>query len=247
MYLILEYGDIIRDYCGDYRILIIQQNNCTATKVNRCSFAGKLTKKLLYSNPYRDGKSGPFPTFARINDHPIPSSICLKYGNGVKNPVVCYCFAQYKMGNGLVPYYMDSPKTDSTYEKTPDNSKTRLKNFARCLNKLLSEFKNNTRLNNIHTIIVPGYIGCNRGGGVWSFYRSELIKFVHELASIKPNIKMNIVYFKQNKSSDISKFIYYTMIIFFFIIFLKIEHVNNYLFIFYRFLDAVQKRCAKTE
>ena len=52
MYLISEYGDIIRDYCGDYRTLIIQQNNCTSTKVNRYSFAGKLAEKLLYSNPY---------------------------------------------------------------------------------------------------------------------------------------------------------------------------------------------------
>ena len=52
MYLISEYGDIIRDYCGDYRILIIQQNNCTATKVNRYSFAGKLAEKLPYSNTY---------------------------------------------------------------------------------------------------------------------------------------------------------------------------------------------------
>ena len=135
------------------------------------------------------------------------------------------------MGNGLVPYYMDSPKTDSTYKKkTPDNSKTRLKNFARCFNKILSEFKNNTRLNNTNSLVVPGYIGCNRGGGVWSFYRSELFKFAHELTSIKPNIKMKIVYFNMNKSSDISKFIYYTMIKVF-IIFSKTEHVNNYFFL----------------
>ena len=222
VYLISEYGDISRDYCGDYRTSIIQQNNCTSTKVNRYSFAGKLAEKLPYSNPYRDRKSGPFPNLARINDHPIPGSICLNYGNGVNDPVVCCCFAQYKMGNGLVPYYMDSPKTDSTYiKKTPDNSKTRLKYFARCLNKLLSEFKNNTRLNNVNTVVVPGYIGCDRGGGVWSIYRNELFKFAHELTSIKPNIKMKIVYFRQNKSPDISKFIYCTMIKCFIIFFQK--------------------------
>ena len=93
MYLTVEYGDIIRDYCGDYGILIIQQNNCTSTKVNRYSFAGKLKEKLPFSNLYRDMKSGPFPNLARINDRPIPGSICLKYGNGVNNPVVCCCFA----------------------------------------------------------------------------------------------------------------------------------------------------------
>ena len=117
MYLISEYGDIISDYCGDYRTLIMQQNNCTSTKVNRYSIAGKLAEKLPYSNPYRDRKSGPFPNLARINDRPIPGSICLKYGDGINNPVVCCCFAQYKMGNDLVPYYMNSPKTDSTYKK----------------------------------------------------------------------------------------------------------------------------------
>ena len=59
-------------------ILIIQQNNCTVTKVNRYSFAGKLAEKLPYSNLYRDRKSGAFPNLAKINDRPIPGSICLK-------------------------------------------------------------------------------------------------------------------------------------------------------------------------
>ena len=77
MYLISESGDIISHYYADYRTLIIQQNNCTSTKVNRRSFAGKLAEKLPYSSPYRDRKSGPFPNLTRINDRPIPGSICL--------------------------------------------------------------------------------------------------------------------------------------------------------------------------
>ena len=68
MHLICEYGDIIRDYCRDYRKLIIQQNICTATEVNRYSFAGKLAEKLPYSNPYRDRKNYVFPSLAKIND-----------------------------------------------------------------------------------------------------------------------------------------------------------------------------------
>ena len=96
MYLICEYGDIIRDCCGDYRNLIIQQNNCNTTKINRYSFAGKLAGKLPYSNPYRDRKSGVFPNLAKINDQPIPGSICLKYGNSVNNPVVCCCLLSIK-------------------------------------------------------------------------------------------------------------------------------------------------------
>ena len=137
MHLITEYGDIISDYCDDYINLIIQQNNCTATRVNRYSFAGKLAEKLPYSNPYRNRKSDVSPNLARISDHPIPGSICLKYGNGLTNPVVCCCSAQYKMGDGSVPYYLNSPKTDPTYKPTPDNSKIRLKNFVKCLNRLL--------------------------------------------------------------------------------------------------------------
>ena len=215
MYLICEYGDIIRDYCGDYRNLVIQQNNCTATKVNRYSFAGKLAEKLPYSNPYRDRKSGVFPNLAKINDRPILSSICLKYGNSVNNPVVYCCFAQYKMGDGLVPYYINSPKTDSIYKNTLDTSKIRIKHFVACLNRSLTEFKNNTRLNSINTVVVPGYIGCDRGGGVWAFYRNEMLKFAYELTTIKSYMKMRIVYFRQNKSSDICKFKHCIILIFF--------------------------------
>ena len=128
-------------------------------------------------------------------------------------------------------------------KKTPDNSKTRLKNFARCLNELLSEFKNSTRLNNVNTVVVPGYIRCDCGGGVWSFYRSELFKF----ATIKRNIKMKIVYFRQNKSSDISKFIYCTVINFFIIFSFKLNMSIIILLSFYRSVDAVQKLCVRTE
>ena len=75
------------------------------------------------------------------------------------------------------------------------------------------------------------------------FYRSQLFKFPHELISIKLHIKMKIVYFRQNKSSDISKFIYCTMINFLLLfIFKKIEYVNDYFLSFYRSQDAVQKR-----
>ena len=83
MYLICRYGDIIRDYCGDYKNLTIQQNNCTATKVNSYPFAGKLAEKLPYSNPYQDRKSGVFPNLAKINNRPIPGSVCLKWPYGV--------------------------------------------------------------------------------------------------------------------------------------------------------------------
>ena len=231
MHLITEYGDIIRDYCGDYRNLIIQQNNCTATRVNRHSFAGKLAEKLPYSNPYRNRKSGVFPNLVTINDHPIPGSICLKYGNGVTNPVVCCCFAQYKMGDSSVPFYMNSPKTDLMYKSTPDNFKIRLRNFAKCLNRLLNEFENNPRLDDINTVVVPGYKGCYRGGGVWSFYKSEIIKFAYQLTCIKQHIRMKIVYLKKRTNFQIlvSFFYLFFLFSFFFFSFLS-EYVDNYFF-----------------
>ena len=48
-------------------------------------------------------------------------------------------------------------------------------------------------MNNINPVVVPGYIGCDCGGGVWGFYRSELFKIAHELTSIKPHIEVKIV------------------------------------------------------
>ena len=97
---------------------------------------------------------------------------CLKYGNSVNNPVVCCCFAQYKMGNGLAPFYINSSKTDSLYKNTPDTSKIRLKIFLVHLNRLLIEFRNDTRLNSINTVVIPGYTGCDCGGGAWAFSRN---------------------------------------------------------------------------
>ena len=118
MYLISEYGDIIRDYCGDYRILIIQQNNCKSTKVNRYSFAGKLAEEAtLLLTHIEIGKVVHSQILSELMIALYQATISLKHGNGVNNPVVCCCFAQYKMGNGLGPYYMDSLKTDSTYKK----------------------------------------------------------------------------------------------------------------------------------
>ena len=114
------------------------------------------------------------------------------------------------MGDSSVPYYMNSPKTDSAYKSTPDTSKIRLKNFAKCLNRLLNEFKNNPRIADINTMLVPGYIGCDRGGGVWSFYKSEIIKFAYGLSYIKQDIRVKIVHFKKTvKILDIGNFFLY--------------------------------------
>ena len=143
----------------------MQQNNCTATKVNRQSFAGKLSEKLAYSDPYKDRREGPFRNLADINERPKPGSISLRYGNRINNPLVCCCFGQYKMGNGSIPYYMKSPKTDITYKKTRDESKTRFNYFSTCFSRLLDKFKRgqNLKLNRIDTIVIPGYIGCGLG------------------------------------------------------------------------------------
>ena len=77
MSLSFEYGDIISDYCDSNKNLIMQQNNCTATKVNRQFFALKLSEKLAYSDPYKDRRQGRFPILADINDRPKPGSIIL--------------------------------------------------------------------------------------------------------------------------------------------------------------------------
>ena len=108
------------------------------------------------------------------------------------------------------------------YKSTPDNSKIRLINFAKCLNGLLNEFKNNPRLDDINTVVVPGYIGCDHGGGVWSFYKSEIIKFAYELTSIKQHIKMKIVYLKKRTNFQILVsflFIFFIFFIFYFLFF----------------------------
>ena len=176
MGVIFECSDIIRDYCDNYRNSIVQQNNCTVVKVNTYSFVGKLVKKYPYSNPYSERNSGIFFNMARINDRPVLGSICLKYVCGTNKHVVCYCFAQYRMGDGLIPFIYIVKKKNINYKETPDNGKIRFENFKTCLDKLLREFRNNnhTRLNMINTIVLPGYIECNHSGGVWSLYKEKI-------------------------------------------------------------------------
>ena len=196
MSLTFEYGDIISKYCESNRNLILQQNNCTATKVSKQSFAGKLSEKLPYSNPYKDRRQGPFPNLANINDRPKPGSINLRCGNRKNDPLVCCCFGQYRMGNGSVPYYMNSPKTDITYKKTVDDPKKRFQYFSKCLSQLLTKFKKRDHLglNRIETILVPGYIGCGLGGGDWNFYKNEITEFYASLKCIRPDINIKVVY-----------------------------------------------------
>ena len=49
--------------------------------------------------------------------------------------------------------------------------------------------ENNPRLADINIILVPGYIACDRGGGVWSFYKSKIIKFAYETIIYKTGYK----------------------------------------------------------
>ena len=200
MRLISEYGDIINTYCNSNTNLIIQQNNCTAVKVHRFSFAGKLSEKLPYSDPYKERRSSVFPNLANVCDRPLMGSISLRYGSTENDPVVCCCFAQYKMGNGITPYYKKSRKTDKVYKKTPDNSSVRLWKFKSCLKNLYEEFKcsGNESLHKVNQILIPGYIGCDRGGGVWTFYRNEIINFTFKLNKIRPDITVKIIYFRRN-------------------------------------------------
>ena len=206
MNLIFEYGDIIGEYCESNRNLILQQNNCTATKVGTQSFAGKLSKKLPYSNPYKDRRPGPFPNLANINDRPKPGSIDLRYGNRINDPLVCCCFSQYKMGNGSIPYYMNSPKTDITYKRTVDDQKKRFQYFSSCLSQLLSKFKKRDQLelNRIDTILIPGYIGCGAGGGDWNFYKNGITEFFKLMKCVRPDITIKVVYLNlPNKKSKL--------------------------------------------
>ena len=120
----------------------------------------------------------------------MPGSICLKYGRGKNEPVVCHCFAQYKMGDGLIPYYINSKKTFINNKETPDNSKVRLKYFVACLDKFLHKLKNNNNgfLNMVNAVVLPGYIGYDRVGGVWKLYKSKILTFAINLKNIKSNM-----------------------------------------------------------
>ena len=206
MNLIFEYGDIIGEYCESNRNLILQQNNCTATKVGTQSFAGKLSKKLPYSNPYKDRRPGPFPNLANINDRPKPGSIRLRCGNRINDPLVCCCFGQYRMGDGSIPYYMNSSKTDITYKRTVDDPKKRFHYFSMCLTRLLTIFKKREHLevNRIDTILIPGYIGCGLGGGDWNFYKNEISEFAKKMSRVRPDINIKVVYLNHpNKTSKL--------------------------------------------
>ena len=76
MAVILEKGDIIQDYCDNGSLLIIQQNDCTAVKIDPYFFAGKLAENLPYSSPYAQRKSWSLLNSTRVSDCLELGSIC---------------------------------------------------------------------------------------------------------------------------------------------------------------------------
>ena len=87
---------------------------------------------------------------------------------------------------------MKNPKTDITYKKTPDDSKPRFNYFSTCLSK----FKpgQNLKLNRIDTIVIPGYIGCDLGGGDWNLYKNEITEFARTISCVRPDINIKVIY-----------------------------------------------------
>ena len=193
---IIKYkkGDIISDFCNDGKALILQQNNCTATKIHVNSFAFKLFKKLPYSNPYNKRRNNlPYKNLAILTDRPKPGSIKLMYKDE-KHPIVCCLFAQYRMGFPNSNYYINGKYTDNTYIKTPDDHKSRLEYFKKCLDNILDLFSTDQYIRkNINKIIIPRKIGCHSAGGNWKLYKREIIKFAKNINNCNKNIGVYII------------------------------------------------------
>ena len=191
MAIIFKKGDIVSEFCNDPRALILQQSNCTATKINRQSFAYNLYKKLPYSDPYSQRKSGGYVNLAHINDRPKPGSIKLMHSENC--PWVCCLFAQYRMGKANSVYYLHKKHTDKIYNNTPDDSESRLRYFKKSLKKLLRLFLNEEIDSGINKIVIPEKIGCHSAGGNWKLYEKEIKKFSKKLYNHNNNICVYII------------------------------------------------------
>ena len=179
MPIIFKKGDIISDFGNNPRALILQQCNCTATKINIHSFAYSLYKKLPYSNPYSHRKSGGYENLAHVDDRPKLGSIKLTHSENY--PWVCCLFAQYRMGKPNSSYCLNKKYTDQIYNETPDNSDSRLYYFKKCLKKLLRLCLDNKIDPIINKIIIPQKIGCHLAGGNWILYKKEIKIFTKKL------------------------------------------------------------------
>lgn len=202
-FIIKKKGDIISDFCNDNKALILQQSNCTATRMNKCSFSYSLYKKLDYSDPYNKRTSTTYyDNLAKIECRPIPGSIKLMYKDE-NHPIVCCLFAQYKMGPSNSKYYLYKKYTDDIYNNFQDDQTSRLKYFKQCLSNILDLFDNSNNSNSnkicigqINKIIIPRKIGCYSAGGNWNLYKKELKKFAKKMYNTNNNIKVFIIKYK---------------------------------------------------
>lgn len=182
MTIVYRKGDIATDFGTDGNAMILQQCNCTATKIKPNSFAYNLYCKLPYSNPYKERKSTLYYNNLAIIEHrPRPGSIKIMYSNN-SLPIVCCLFAQYKMGLPNSKYYMNGKYTDKIYKNFPDDQQCRLEYFKICLANIISLFNTNDLITkHIDKIIIPRKIGCYSAGGNWKQYKNEIINFAKKL------------------------------------------------------------------
>ena len=218
--IIYKRGDIITDFGNDNKAMIMQQNNCTATKINKRSFAYSLFKNLQFSDPYRYRRSTPhYNNLSIIKDRPIPGTIKLMHLDD-NHPIVCCLFAQYRMGTPDCLYYKNKRYTDDEYNNYIDDSNARLNYFKECLEHVLELFNNDDNndndnnnssssnsnnnnnnnnnnnksiIKNINKIIFPKNIGCNLAGGNWQLYRKEIKVFARKLRKINNSINIYII------------------------------------------------------
>ena len=73
----------------------------------------------------------------------------------------------------------------------------------------MHKFKNyNDRHLNMVNAVLPGYIGCDRGGGVWKLYENEILKFEIILKNVNSNIVVKVFYLEKKRSSNKTLYLY---------------------------------------
>ena len=185
-------GDILLQYNSN-SCLIVQINDCIATKAHPHTFNWHVAEQFPYANPYAERVSGPYKNVCSLFHRPNLGTIKLFHDPEMKGPSVVCCFSQYRMCNTTSYYYINCKHVDEDFiEKClkRDEYEDRLHHFHRGLQELSDRM---CFMDNVKVIAIPKYIGCGMAGGVWEDYEEIIQRFCRSIKRVRCDVVIHIV------------------------------------------------------